>query len=112
VGFGQTSLSRGRVGGGAVQEHRPDGMIGGALPPPAVAVPAMVWCSRRAWREGFARARCEGDVAPAFVGRGRCSGARRCHAEIGGRGAACASDRFRSGLCDAGLAPDSGPGCW
>tara|TARA_B100000378_G_scaffold251924_1_gene226942 strand:+ start:1455 stop:1739 length:285 start_codon:yes stop_codon:yes gene_type:complete len=33
AGFGQTSLSRGRVGGGAVQKHGPDGMIGGALPP-------------------------------------------------------------------------------
>ncbi|EQB11660.1 hypothetical protein RLDS_21250 [Sphingobium lactosutens DS20] len=33
AGFGQTSLSRGRVGGGAVQKHGPDEMIGGALPP-------------------------------------------------------------------------------
>lgn len=81
AGFGQTSLWRGRVGGGAVQEDQPDGMIGGALPPPA-------WRCRR-W--SGVRGRRDGRVSTGRDARatwprlswrcGRCSGARRCHVE-------------------------------
>ena len=113
AGFGQTSLWRGRVGGAAVQDHGPDGMIGGALPPPAVAVPRRSGARGRREQGEFRASEVRGRRGPGFHG-GAADAVERCAAmrKISGRGAARASDGLRPGLCDAGQAPDSVPGCW
>ncbi len=82
--LGQTSLSRGRVGGGAGQDHGADGMFcgsfaaagrGGAGTGPMSEEGVTGGFRERGARAAWRRLSCRW---------GRCSGARRCHAETGG----------------------------